>query len=206
MNLSDASAKPRGRPRRFDRDAALDAATRLFWQHGYDATAISDLAEAMAINPPSLYAAFGDKKALFFAAIEKYQRDYGSFIGDALAGDGTARTAIEAALRAAVRAYSRQDCPAGCMVVLAATNCRDESADVAAALRDLRRATQQAISRRIEEGQHAGDVPLGASPDELAQFYASIIQGLSIQARDGASLAELERIVDRAMLAWPEAK
>ncbi|HZC78142.1 MAG TPA: TetR/AcrR family transcriptional regulator, partial [Ktedonobacterales bacterium] len=67
-------AKPRGRPRSFDREAALERAIDVFWRHGYEATSVSDLTSAMGINPPSLYAAFGDKEKLFLEAVERYQQ------------------------------------------------------------------------------------------------------------------------------------
>src|SRR5712692_5869572 len=67
-------AMPRGRPREFDREAALERAIDVFWRHGYEATSVSDLTAAMGVNPPSLYAAFGDKEKLFLEAVERYQQ------------------------------------------------------------------------------------------------------------------------------------
>ena len=79
MNKAELPSRPRGRPRAFDRDDALDRAMHLFWRRGYEATSVSDLTESMGITPPSLYAAFGDKKRLFLEAVDRYQAGPGSF-------------------------------------------------------------------------------------------------------------------------------
>ena len=88
------AARQRGRPRSFDRDAALDQAVRLFWSKGYEATSISDLTAALGIGVRSLYAAFGDKKALFDEVVEAYSIRYGGWIARALAEEPTAEQAI----------------------------------------------------------------------------------------------------------------
>lgn len=193
----------RGRPRAFDREAALEAAMRLFWTRGYEATSVADLAEAMAINPPSLYAAFGDKRRLFLEAVDRYQAGPGGFAQAALDAGITAREAIGRLLDAAVEAYSEPDRPAGCMVVLAATNCGPGAAEVQAALAAMRRDSEAAIRERVARGQREGDVPAEVDADALAGFVAALFQGLSVKARDGASREALRAIAGQAMEAWP---
>lgn len=194
--------RPRGRPRAFDRDGALDAAMRLFWRHGYDATTVSALTEAMGLTPPQLYAAFGDKRRLFEEAVGKYLAEAGAFAAAAL-GRPTAREAVEALLRDAARELTAPGRPPGCLCVLGAVNCAPGSAGVEADLRRRRVASEAAIRVRIEAGLDAGELPPGTDAGALAKFYTGVFQGMSFQARDGASRSELERVAELAMTAWP---
>jgi len=203
MEISPAKPKaPRGRPRAFDRDAALDAAMRLFWSRGYEATSIGDLSVAMGVNPPSLYAAFGDKKRLFIEAVDRYQARHGDFAVAAIGQAESARDAVEALLLAAARSLSDPECPRGCMVVLSAMNCAKDAEDIAAELRGRRRTSEQFVRCRIIRGAEAGELDR-ADAKPLASFYAAVFQGMSIKARDGAPRAELEAIARQAMRAWP---
>jgi AcrR family transcriptional regulator len=196
------AGRPRGRPRAFDRDRALDAALRLFWTHGYEATPVSALTEAMGITPPQLYAAFGDKRRLFQAAVDRYQASAAALTDAALARP-TAREAVAALLRGAARGLTDPTRPLGCFVVLGAVNCGPGSAEVEADLRRRRGAVEAAIRQRVERGAQAGELPPGTDAGALAKFYATVSQGMSVQARDGASAAELERAAEMAMAAWP---
>ncbi|WP_433177271.1 TetR/AcrR family transcriptional regulator [Actinoallomurus sp. CA-150999] len=191
----------KGRPRTFDRDEALDRATMEFWRHGYEATSIAGLTGAMGINPPSLYAAFGDKRRLFTEVVERYQRSYGAFAARALDEEPTARAAIERVLREAAAEYTDPAHPWGCLIICAAVNCG--SPDVEAEMRDRREASKAVIRDRIAADVEAGHLPTGADPDALATFYAATIQGMSTQARDGAPRERLEAVADLAMRAWP---
>lgn len=194
--------RPRGRPRAFDRDEALDAAMRLFWRRGYDATSISALTEAMGLTPPQLYAAFGDKRRLFEEAVGKYLAETGAFAAAALERP-TAREAVEALLRDAARELTAPGQPPGCFCVLGAVNCGPESAGVEEDLRRHRAASEAAIRTRIETGLGVGELPAGTDPAALAKFYTGVFQGMSFQARDGASRSDLERVAELAMSAWP---
>ena len=192
----------RGRPRSFGRDAALRRAMEVFWARGYEGTAISDLTAAMGINSPSLYAAFGCKEALFREAVELYGRDEGAIAARALAEEPTTRQAVEAMLRNNADAYANPEHPPGCMVVLSAMIGSPESAEVRSFLTRARRDAQETLRRRLEQGIVAGDLPKGADTAAMAAFYTTVLNGLSIQARDGASVSELHAIVDCAMAAW----
>jgi AcrR family transcriptional regulator len=192
----------RGRPRGFDRGEALKRAMAVFWARGYEGTSMADLTAAMGINSPSLYAAFGCKEALFREAVALYRATDGAPTQRALAEGATARAAIEAMLRDNVVAFSRPDKPGGCFVVLGATNCAPENEAVRDHLADHRKTTRADIERRLERGIADGDLPAGTDTAALASFYATVLQGLSIQARDGASRAALSSVVDCAMEAW----
>lgn len=192
-----------GRPRSFDRDEALESAVAVFWQHGYDATSVSLLTAALGIGAPSLYAAFGDKKTLFYEALDRYNATYGAFTVRALAEESDARAAVERVLRDAAEAYTRPDRPPGCLLITAATNCSPQSADVAERLRDIRRQARTALEDRIASAVRAGSLPAGTDAGALAAFYAAVLQGMSAQARDGATRTDLRHIAEAALLAWP---
>jgi AcrR family transcriptional regulator len=194
----------RGRPRSFDRDAALRRAMTVFWERGYEGVSLSDLTAAMGINAPSLYAAFGCKEALFREAVALYGANEGSIAERALREKKTAREAVEALLRGNAEAYADPKNPRGCMVVLAATNCTPENEDVRAHLSQCRRDAQKMLKRRLDRGVADGDLPGGTDAAALAAFYTTVLNGLSIQARDGASRQQLHAIVDVAMAAWDQ--
>jgi TetR/AcrR family transcriptional regulator, copper-responsive repressor len=201
---NDVQPRPRGRPRQFDAEKAKTAAMRLFWERGYAGTSIQDLSEALAINPPSLYAAFGDKRQLFTAAIDTYQSTCGAFAAEILAAPLPTRAAIEKLLLEAARIFTDKRLPKGCMVVTSALNCAEEDRDVATLLADRRKQSEHMLATRIAEGIAAGDVNKTVDAKALARYVATVFQGLSIQARDGASRRDLEAVVAQAMISWPK--
>ena len=198
-----ASPKQRGRPRGFDRDEALESAIRLFWARGYEATSISHLTQAMDITPPSLYAAFGDKKRLFLEAVDRYENETGCFARRALTREPTAELAIRRLLLDAVKSFTDPKNPKGCLIALGATNCAIESADIFEALAERRRAAEKAVRARIAAGQKAGELADDADVDALTGIVTATRYGLAIMARDGVPRARLMRIVDQLMMTWP---
>lgn len=195
------ATKPRGRPRSFDRETALEKAILAFWEHGYEATSVSDLTRVMDIGAPSLYAAFGDKRSLFDEVVREYGVRYGSFSDRALAEEPTARAAVARILREAAVEYTDPAHPYGCLVVHAATNC--STPEVEEALRARRNANIAAIRSRIEADIATGALPPHADAPALARHAGAIVQGMSQQARDGASREELEALAEIAMAIWP---
>lgn len=194
----------RGRPRGFDRDAAVAAATRLFWERGYEATSISDLTEAMGIRSGSLYAAFGDKPALFREALAAYgESPYGAFVNVAFAEEATAFGAVARMLREAAQVFPDPAHPAGCMTINAATNVSPANAEVQNLLRDQRNRNIAMMADRLRAGQRAGELAASVDCDALAGYYAAVFQGMSQRARDGASESELLQTAEFALAVWP---
>lgn len=194
----------RGRPRSFDRETALVQATLLFWQHGYEGTSISDLTAAMGISPPSLYAAFGDKRALFTEVVDRYGSTFGAFMDNALTQESDPRAGFARMLDEAALSYTDPQHPAGCLVISAATNYSPQTADVEQDLRARRRANVRSFEARLHDAKARGALPEGADTRALAVYFAAVVQGMSQQARDGATTEELRRVAELAMTAWPE--
>jgi AcrR family transcriptional regulator len=192
--------RARGRPRGFDRAAALRQAMRVFWERGYEGASLADLTGAMGINRPSLYAAFGCKEALFLEAVALYEAE--GTAGRLLDEAPTARAAVEAMLRRNAEELVRPGQPPGCMIVLAASVGTAENAELRAALARRRAQSLNVVQSRLERGIAEGDVPDGTDTAALARFYATVLHGLSIQARDGAAPPALQAVVDCAMAAW----
>lgn len=181
-----APTKPRGRPLSFDRDAALEQAMHVFWERGYEAASITDLTAAMGITPPSLYTAFGDKEKLFLEAIERYALGPGSAGPRALKEEATARGAIERWLHESAEELTRPCHPRGCMVVMATTNCSVAAEHVQTALSKRRAAAIANVKSRIQQGIDNGELPTDTDAKALSNFYSTVYQGMSMQAKDGA--------------------
>ncbi len=180
-----------GRRRGFDREEVLDQVTRAFWRAGYDATSVADLTRLTGVNPPSLYAAFGDKKALFAEVVERYQRTYGAFSARAVAEEPTARDAVGRILREAAVEYTDPERPRGCLVFSAPE------------LGGLRQAALDAVETRIRQDIAVGVLPDTVDAHGLAVFVAATVRGMSGLARDGATREELGHVARAAMSAWP---
>ncbi|MCL7495930.1 TetR/AcrR family transcriptional regulator [Streptomyces sp. MCA2] len=202
--MATKESKQRGRPRSFDRETALEQAVRSFWERGYEATSISDLTRAMGIGAPSLYAAFGDKRALFDEVVAEYGRHYGGFLSRAVAEEPTARRGVERGLREAAVEYTLPGRPRGCLVISAALNISPASSEVAAFLREKRLSNVREIADAIRADIASGELPPDTDAGALAAFVGAVIQGMSQGARDGAERTELESIAELALKAWPE--
>ncbi|RCK35881.1 hypothetical protein TH9_04250 [Thalassospira xiamenensis] len=194
---------PRGRPRAFDRDDALNKALALFWERGYDNTSMADLSAAMALSPPSIYAAFGGKEMLFDEVITHYATHYGASIWGNLDRFKLAQEATQHVLIASANAFTRDDTPHGCLVVLAAPQAESNHATVNQTLRGHRRKVTEILKNLYEAGLDRGDIPRGTNIDKMANYYATVQHGMSIQARDGATRDELIAVAEAAMATWP---
>jgi AcrR family transcriptional regulator len=193
----------RGRPRSFDRDVALRSAHEVFWAGGYEGVTLADLQNAMGgITAPSFYAAFGSKEELFREVIELHRKTEGTAPLRGLTEKATARESIEAMLLASAESCTQPGKPRGCPLVLSAINCTQANRGVQDHLHQLRAQRQKIIQKRLERGVAEGDLPAGAPLTALASFYTIVVDGIALQARDGASRSALKAAVRCAMAAW----
>ena len=191
-----------GRPREFDREAALQTAMIVFWRKGFASTSMNDLCDAMGIRSPSLYAAFGSKEALYLEAIDHYVRTIGPTVWDKLAA-ATARAGVEKLLLTATETLPKSgEIPGGCMAVLGAVG--DEwPAAIANVVKQVRLDMLGNLQSRLQMAVTEGELPVTTDIERLSPFYLSVFQGMALQARDGANAAELKGVAAAAMLAWP---
>lgn len=198
-NEAECANRVRGRPRAFDRDAALDAATRLFWKKGYSATSIADLTEVMGIGSPSLYAAFGSKEQLYAEALDHYRRENEATAWGRFLAAETARGAVHSFLMDSAAGLSQA--VAGCMVTLSSVGC-EGNAQLGALVLTARNTAFERLEERLRRGVGDGEIPATVDIHALARFVQSVQNGMSVLARDGVTRAELESIAEIAMIGW----
>lgn len=205
-HIEQQDRRRRGRPLSFDRDAALSTAMHLFWRHGYETTSVAELTAAMGITPPSLYAAFGDKKQLFLEAVDRYV-NHGSVTALGLIEDAvTARDAATALLRGSAIAFTGADTPPGCLVASAAISVSEAASDVRTALGGIRSDIETALQRKAAQDVSEGRLPTDTDARALAATIIAVIQGMSTLAKDGADRSKLLAIADTAIQAWPKSR
>src|SRR4051812_17223395 len=202
MDVKRTSLQGRGRPRSFDEDKALDAALEVFWRQGYEGASLSDLTDAMGINRPSLYAAFGNKEKLFRLALDRYAEGPAGYVAEALEAP-TARAVFEQLLRGAIDVATKPCNPGGCLAVQGALACGDEAEPARRELAKRRAASEALVRERLRRARAEGDLPRDANPADLARYVATVVWGICVQAAGGAGRAELRRVADLALRAWP---
>jgi len=187
-----------GRPREFDREDALHKAKTIFWQRGYEGTSLSDLVAALGIASARIYAAFGSKENLFREAIALYLAEEGAFADKAMREPDT-RLALEQLLTQAVETYTRRNQPHGCMVVLSLTNYSRENENIMFWLAGYRQARTASVIQRLKQGVESGELPEKTNVQALGDYFATLLHGISVQARDGVSRKHLLAMVQIAM-------
>jgi len=192
----------RGRPKSFDRTAAIQQAMQLFWDRGYEGTTFDDLIEAMNLSPSSFYHEFGSKEKLYREAADHYLKMSTSYLRGFATHPDT-RAAFEALIEEAAAFFTNDASPAGCMLSLAGTQLPPNLRSVAEYTKSLRKLFEQALARRLRKGVSDGDLPPGTNVKELAAYFGAIFRGMAVQARDGASRKQLLATCRLAMRAWP---
>jgi AcrR family transcriptional regulator len=192
----------KGRPREFCVDAALAAALRVFWSKGYEGASMADLTEAMGITKPSLYAAFGNKEALFHKALDLYEAEKLEYTRRALE-QPTARAVAEYYMRGAVETQTSSCEPQGCLGVISAVACGAEAESIKSEVVTRRASSQRALVERFERAKREGDLPEHVDVEGLTGYLFAILQGMAVQAGSGATRADLERIVETSLAVWP---
>ncbi len=191
-----------GRPRTFCKDDALDRAMEVFWRKGFEGASICDLTSAMGVNPPSLYAAFGNKEALFGQALERYAQTHSAAIRETLDAP-RARDGIAALLRGTAHALTDTCNPSGCLFVQGLSGAGEHATRIREMMNAKRAACEKDIADRLRRAKKEGELAPGADPLALARFFSTVVQGMAVQASGGASRKELERVAETALAAWP---
>ena len=181
-----------GRPRAFNVDKALDRALGVFWRKGYEGASLPNLTRAMGINRPSLYAAFGNKEALFRRAVDRYVEGPAGHVGEALR-EPTARKVVEKLLRGSIDLVTGPRNPRGCLLVQSALVCGDTAEAIRREVIKRRAAGEAALRERFEQARAEADLPANADPAELARYITTLLYGMSVQAAGGATRKQLRR-------------
>lgn len=205
MNVKDkqiTQKRKAGRPREFDREKALESAMQTFWEHGYEATSIALLRQATDLTSPQLYNAFKDKETLFKLALGRYLDQEAAFASEALQAPVPTRDALARLLERAAEVYTAPGKPRGCLFVTGALATSPAAQTIAEELKVYRKQSEAAIKAHLERGISRGDTPPNTDTAGLAKYFAGVIHGMSIQARDGATTEELTRYARLAMGAW----
>ncbi len=194
---------PIGRPRAFNIDKALDRALKVFWRKGYEGASLPDLTRAMGINRPSLYAAFGNKEALFRKVIDRYVDGPAVYVREAL-NEPTARAVVERLLHGAIDLLTDPRNPRGCLMVQGALACGEAAESVRRELVSRRAAGEAAVRKRFQRALVDADLPADSDPADLARYVLTIIQGMAVQAAGGARGKALRGVAEMALRAWPK--
>jgi AcrR family transcriptional regulator len=187
-----------GRPISFDKDAALEAAMLLFWERGYEGTSMADLTDAMGLNPSSIYAAFGDKHALFQLAVKRYIEMRAQYAGKALE-EPTLEKVVRALFDDTVAFLTTPGHPPTCMTLAGAVGCSLDATPARDLMTEIRKQNQVAIRERLLKARKSGELPKGINVDDYTRYLSTIIAGLSIQAANGSTKGELKRTAQMAL-------
>ncbi|MFC3229829.1 TetR/AcrR family transcriptional regulator [Marinibaculum pumilum] len=191
-----------GRHREFDVEEALDAALGVFWRKGYEGASYADLTAATGVERPALYAAFGNKEALFRRALARYNEHYLDYLPEALLRP-TSREVVAHLLDGAIDLNTRYPEHRGCLGITGNLAGSDASEPVRLALVEARAEGEAQLRERFERARAEGDLPPDASPDVLAAFVMAVLHGMSVQAKAGFSREMLRAVAAQAISAWP---
>ncbi|MFC1334476.1 MAG: TetR/AcrR family transcriptional regulator [gamma proteobacterium symbiont of Clathrolucina costata] len=196
-----------GRKRTFEKSDALDKAMRVFWEHGYAGTSVSDLTEVLGINKPSLYSAFGNKEQLFAKALEHYMSHYGAPLLERLTqpADLPFADRVRAYMLGIVDLINSDDSPKGCLFVKSCCETGSSALpeDISLSLQEMRQVNAQLLTKAVQAEQKRCLLLQTAKPRDIAEYLLSVLYGLSVLARQGKSRRELVRIVNVAITALP---
>lgn len=195
----------RGRPRCFDEDDALDRALEVFWRHGFQSATLSQLTAAMGLNKPSLYAAFGDKEALYLKALARYTDTRVAKPWTILDKWSDARRAMEAFLRAMADLLTDDKLPGGCFVTNGAVDCGGLNMPPAVelALRSAQQGAEQKLRAHLQRARREGQLAAGSSVEDLTALFSCVLAGMGVLAKSSAPRTRLHAAINAAMCAWP---
>jgi TetR/AcrR family transcriptional regulator, copper-responsive repressor len=192
--------KPRGRPKAYDPDQALQGAMQAFWALGFSGTSVDVLSDATDMNRPSMYAAFGDKRALYLKTLERYTQAAEASILKALAPDRSYADGLRALFDQALRTYSSGDAGAqGCYLIGTAATEAASDAEIRAVLLESLRSFEALIAARIEQAKKSGEVPRSADADALAMTATAFLHSLAVRSRAGETRTRLKSLIETAI-------
>jgi AcrR family transcriptional regulator len=191
-----------GRPREFNEDQVLQRAMILFWEKGYEGASLADLLATMRLTRSSFYKAFESKECLFRIISARYDRQHLQFEREALA-EATPRQIVERLLYGAADLQTGDKTPTGCLLVNGALSCSSESDAVRLDLAECRDELRQALRDRFNKTKSKGPLPAGVTSDEAARYVVSVINGMAVLAKGGATRKELYGVAKTVLLSWP---
>jgi AcrR family transcriptional regulator len=190
------------RPREFDEDYVLEQALHVFWDRGYEAASLAELQEATGLTKSSLYKAFESKEGLFRYVLDRYHRNHLAFREVALL-QPTPWLIAESLLYGIVNLHTGRNTPSGCLVTLSALACGPDARPLSEELAESRNEFERRLRERFVAVEEAGPLPLGMNSQQAAAFISTLIQGLAVQAKSGASRRQLRQIVAAVLAGWP---
>lgn len=188
-----------GRPRTFDKDEALKKAMHVFWEKGYEGASMADLVEAIGMKAPSIYAAFGNKDAIFKEVVSHYLPIVANGQLAVLNGTPNIDEAVQKTLDECVRLFTCDDNPRTCLIMTAAINASPEHLEHVESLRALRKEYKQNWKDRFVRAQKEGQLKASLIPQQLAEYFVTIIQGMALSAKDGATKEALANTAEIAI-------
>src|SRR5215475_4987269 len=192
-----------GRPREFDAETALDQAMEVFWRHGYEGATIAQLTEAMGINPPSLYACFGNKEGLLKAALDRYTKLRSVWMDEVVAAP-TARDVAERMLMGIADKQTDPANPPGCLLVQGGIACGSGSENVPFELAARRAQTEDQLRNRFVRAKAEGDLKATSDPAALARYLSAVSVGMGVMASSGADREALRQVAEVSVKAIEE--
>jgi AcrR family transcriptional regulator len=170
----------------------------LFWERGYEGTSMADLTHAMDLNPSSIYAAFGDKHALFSLAVKRYMDSRAQYATKALE-EPTLKRVIRALFDNTVTFLTTPGHPPTCMTLAGAMGCSVDATPARDLMTEIRKQNEVTMRERLLKAWKSGELPKGINVDDYTRYLSSILAGLSIQAANGATKEELKRTAQMAL-------
>jgi AcrR family transcriptional regulator len=187
-----------GRPIGFDKKAALEAAMLLFWERGFEGTSMADLTQAMGLNPSSIYAAFGDKNELFQLAVRRYMEIRAQYAVKALE-EPTLEKVIRALFDNTIAFLTTPGHPPTCMTLAGAVGCSVDAKPARDLMKEIRKQNEAAMRKRLLKARRRGELPKDINVNDYTRYLSSILAGLSIQAANGSTKAELKGTAQMAL-------
>lgn len=191
-----------GRPRSFDKEETLDQIVDIFWRHGFEASTMSTIVKLTGVEKPSLYSAFGSKEQLFQLAFERYWSRLMTVASTHL-HNVSARNGITSLLHALIDYQTQPGLPHGCLTVHGSLVGTSESTEIRSTLIKRRGHIKAAIKMRLEQAKADNELPPGTNTEGLSDYFATVIQGLAVQAASEANPKALHSVADLAMQVWP---